>query len=141
MNQKSIHFNVILIDDDVAEKMIVERIFKSLTDLPFRLDQVTRCSQAITLMKEHAYDLVLLDNHLSKRMSAKFSVPIIKQGIGTAPIAVISNDVTPAYLQDIHALGVDYIIDKADIIDFLRSQMTYLLGCGDQPSTPTDVLS
>lgn len=126
-------FYVILIDDDVAEKVIIERIFKSLTDVPFRLDQVTRCSQAITLMKEHAYDLVLLDNRLSKRMSAKFSVPIIKQGIGTAPIAVISNDLTPAYLQDIHTLGVDYIIDKSDIVDFLRSQMPYLLGRGDQP--------
>jgi hypothetical protein len=41
-------FKGILIDDDVAQKIISERIFKSLTDLPFRLDHVTRCSQAIT---------------------------------------------------------------------------------------------
>lgn len=130
MTAKSIYFNVILIDDDVTEKIIVERIFKSLTDLPFRLDHVTRCSQAITLLKKQSYDLVLLDNRLSMRMSAKFSVPIIKESIGTAPIAVISNDIMPDYLQDTRTLGVDYIVDKSDIIGFLKSQMTYLLGRG-----------
>lgn len=127
-------FEVILIDDDASEKTIIERIFKSLTDVPFRLDHVTRCSQAITLLKTQSYDLVLLDNRLSQRMSAKFSVPIIKDAIGTAPLAVISNDVTPTYLQDPAALGVDYVVDKSNIIDFLKSQMDYLLGRSGLPS-------
>lgn len=134
-------FGVILIDDDVAEKTIIERIFKSLTDVPFRLDHVTRCSYAITLLKKQSYDLVLLDNRLSQRMSAKFSVPIIKNAIGSAPIAVISNDVTPPYLQDSAALGVDYVVDKADIIGFLKSQMDYLLGCRGLPSPESEPVS
>lgn len=127
-------FGVILIDDDVAEKTIIERIFKSLTEMPFRLDHVTRCSKAIALLEQRSYDLVLLDDRLSQRMSAKFSVPIIKDAIGAAPIAVISNDVTPDYLQDPLALGVDYVIDKSDLIDFLKSQMSYLLSGNNSPS-------
>lgn len=127
-------FGVTLIDDEVAEKVIVERVFKSLTDFHFRLDHVTRCSAAIKLLDERRYDLVLLDNRLSQRMSAQFSVPIIKDAIGSAPLAVISNDISPAYLQDPRALGVDYIVDKTDIIDFLKSQMARLLGPGDRRS-------
>lgn len=119
-------FRIILIDDDPAEKLIIERILTALVDVPFRLDHVTKCSQAITLIEKHVYKLVLLDNRLSSRMSAKFSVPIIKSVIGTAPIAVISDDVSPDYLQSAEALGVDYIIDKTDMIDFLKSQLDYL---------------
>ena len=135
MTQEPQKFSVILIDDDVSEKVIIERVFKSLTDFPFRLDHVTRCSAAIKLLDQRAYDLVLLDNRLSQRMSAKFSVPIIKQAIGASPMAVISNDISPDYLQDPKALGVDYIVDKTDIIGFLKSQMSRLLG-GGGPSAP-----
>jgi CheY-like chemotaxis protein len=120
-------FSVILIDDDPAEKILVERVFKALTDVPFRLDHVTRCSKAIALLEQRPYDLVLLDNRLSKRMSAKFSVPIIKSAIGSAPLAVISNDVSPDYLQDPVTLGIDHIVDKADLINFLKSQLDHLL--------------
>lgn len=121
-------FGIILIDDDPAEKIVVERILSALTNAPYRLDHVTRCSKAISLLKERSYDLVLLDNRLSKRMSAQFSVPIIKEAIGSAPIAVISNDLSPDYLQDPKELGVDYIVDKANMIDFLKSQLAYFFG-------------
>lgn len=120
-------FCILLIDDDPAEKLVVTRIFKALTAVAFQVDHVLKCSDAITLLQDHRYDLVLLDNRLSSRISAKFSVPIIKSAIQGAPMAVISNDVTPGYLQDANKLGVDHIIDKSDMIEFLKSQMEYLL--------------
>lgn len=132
MTSKQNTFEIILIDDDPAEKIVVERILSALTNAPFNLDHVTKCSQAIKLIEKRTYQLVLLDNRLSRRMSAKFSVPIIKSAIGTAPIAVISNDVSADYLQSVEALGVDYIIDKANMIDFLKSQLNYLLGHSNQ---------
>jgi DNA-binding NtrC family response regulator len=128
MHSDQTTFGVILIDDDPAEKLIIERILKALTDVSFRLDHVTKCSQAIKLIEKNPYKLVLLDNLLSHRMSAKFSVPIIKSASGGAPMAVISNDVSPDYLQSAKDLGVDYIVDKANMIDFIKSQMNYLLG-------------
>ncbi|MGJ8560655.1 MAG: response regulator [Litorimonas sp.] len=128
MTSKQNIFGIILIDDDPAEKIVVERILSALTNAPFVLDHVTKCSQAIKLIETHTYQLVLLDNRLSRRMSAKFSVPIIKAAIGAAPIAVISNDLSPDYLQDSKDLGVDYIVDKANMIDFLKSQLAHLLG-------------
>lgn len=121
--QQIMNFRILLIDDDPQESQIIERILRTLTDRPFKLDQVLKCSHAITRLNEESYDLVLLDNRLSTRMSARFSVPIIKETLGSAPLAVISNDTSPAYLQDPKTLGVDYIVDKSDMIDFLRTNL------------------
>lgn len=139
MKEQQPLFSVILIDDDSSEKVVIARIFKLLTDLPFRLDHVVKCSEAITLLAQRTYDLVLLDNRLSQRVSAQFSVPIIKEAIGSSPFAVISNDLSPTYLQDPLALGVDYVVDKAEIIGFLKSQMVHLLQ-SNGPIPPKDIL-
>lgn len=122
---------ILLIDDDDTEKVTVTRILRALTNTTFHLDHVERCSQALTLLKKKTYDLVLLDNRLSKRISAKFSVPIIKSAIKNAPLTIISHDISPTYLQNPTELGVDFIVDKKDMIDFLRSQINTLLGRGD----------
>lgn len=140
MDDNAPKFCVLLIDDEPAEKAIITRIFKALTSVPFQVDHVLKCSSAITLLQDHRYDLVLLDNRLSQRISAKFSVPLIKASNHSATMAVISNDVTPGYLQDAKELGVDYIVDKSDMIEFLKSQMDYLLsgkgrsGCQAEPA-------
>ncbi len=134
-------FTILLIDDDNTEKVTVTRILRALTTTTFHLDHVERCSQALALLKDKTYDLVLLDNRLSERVSAKFSVPIIKSAINAAPLTIISNDVTPNYLQSPTELGVDFIVDKTDMIDFLRSQINTLLGRGDRhpPVSPEPV--
>ena len=121
------HFCVLLIDDDPFEARTINRIFGALTDAPFNGTYVEKCSEAIALLKQRRFDLVLLDNRLSERISAKFSVPIIKASIGSAPLASISNDVSPAYLQDKATLGGDHIVDKSDMIAFLKSQLGSLL--------------
>lgn len=133
-------FSILLIDDDPAEKAIITRILKALTSAAFHIDHALKCSAAVTMVQNRTYDLVLIDNRLSERISARFTVPIIKGIIKDAPIAVISNDVSPDYLQDKHALGVDHIVDKADMIAFLKSQLDHLLG-GRGHSTPTSQIA
>lgn len=136
MNHSAADFSVLLIDDDPFEARTVNRIFEALTDARFRVDHVEKCSQAIPLLDQHRYDLVLLDNRLSSRISARFSVPIIKAAIGSAPMAIISNDTSPDYLQDPRTLGVDHIVDKSDMIAFLKSQLDSLLGRRDPSTEP-----
>lgn len=127
MSPDTTSFSLLLIDDDKAEKFIIERIVKSLTRESFCLDQVFKCSEAIALLEQRKYDLLLLDNRLSERMSAKFSVPIIKATNNTLPIAIISNDVSLDYLQSPDRLDVDYIVDKRNLIEFFREQIPKLL--------------
>lgn len=114
---------------------MISRILKALTPSEFRLDHVLKCSEALSLLDKEHYDLILLDNRLSDRVSAKFSVPLIKAANQDTPIAVISNDVTPGYLQDKAKLGVDHIIDKSDMVDFFRTQLSRLTGKRGQGET------
>lgn len=128
MTAEPVEFRVLLIDDEPVEHVTVNRILSALTDRPFLVEHVEKCSQAVALLQNQTFDLVLLDNRLSERMSAKFSVPIIKSAIGQSPLAIISNDISPDYLRDPKTIGVDFIVDKSDLIEFLKSVLDMLLG-------------
>jgi len=116
-------FNALLIDDKVEEYVIVQRILSVLTKTNGCVDHVFKCSEAVNLLTQHDYDLVLLDNRLSGQISAEFSAPFILTAFSTAKIAIISNDIDVPYLKSPDLLGVDYIIDKANLVDFLRRQV------------------
>ncbi|MGB6231498.1 MAG: hypothetical protein WBF53_15390 [Litorimonas sp.] len=123
MVAESPSFSVLLIDDDIEEKRVVERVLAALTDAPVQVDYATRCSEGVGRLNRRGYDLVLLDNRLSRAISAEFSVPFIRSAFNRAPLAVITTDTSPAYLQDPEQLGVDYVVDKADLIGFLRDRL------------------
>lgn len=128
MSPQSPKFTILLVDDDPDEKGQVTRIFKALTPEFFEIDFVTKCSEAVRRVQMQSYDLVLLDDRLSQKISAKFSVPMIKTTNPAVPIAVISNDISSDHLENTRALGVDHIVDKAHMVDFLRSQIGPLTG-------------
>jgi CheY-like chemotaxis protein len=115
-------FNVLLIDDKIEELEIIQRIFKALTHASVCIDHVHKCSEAFNLLNQNNYDLVLLDNRLSGQISAKFSVPFITSSLNTATLAIISNDINVPYLQDPNILGVNHVVDKSQMIRFLRDQ-------------------
>ena len=116
-------FNVLLIDDQAEEATTVRRILSALTTEPTCVDHVTKSSAGVGLLNAYDYDLVLLDNRLSDRISAEFSAPFIRSARSRAPIAIISGDINLHYLRRPEQLGVDYIIDKADLVNFLRDQL------------------
>ena len=126
MSEMPPKFTILLVDDDPKEKGEITRIFKALTPEFFHVDFVTKCSEAVRQVEQKRYDLVLLDDRLSQKISAKFSVPLIKNTNPSVPIAVISNDISCEHLQSTRTLGVDHIVDKAHMVDFLRSQIGVL---------------
>lgn len=130
-------FSILLIDEDISETQTIRTILKSLTDAPFSIDHVLKCSQALGLLRERRYELVLLEKQLSQRISARFSVPMIKAAIQLAPIAIMSKYDASFSHADPLEHGVDYVIDKANMADFLRSQLNYLLGIEARPHTPS----
>lgn len=120
MRPESSTFKVLLIDDEIDELIIVRRIFDALTDDLIRVDHAHKCSEAVKLLQQDRYNLVLLDNHLSGQISAEFSAPFILSSLAGSTIAIISHDIDVPYLKDPDDIGVDFIIDKAKIITFLR---------------------
>lgn len=113
-------FSVLLIDDEIEELALVTRIFKAVTDDRVHIDHAFKCSEAIHQLNQHQYDLVLLDNRLSGEISAEFSAPFIMSSLNDAIVAIISHDIAVPYLRYPESLGVDFVIDKAKIIPFLR---------------------
>lgn len=124
MTIKSPAFNVLLIDDDIDELAIIQRIFGTLTSAPVRIDHAYKCSEAVNLLHQRHYDLVLLDNRLSGQISAEFSAPFILSALDESTVAIISSDIDLPYLKDPDSLGVDFVVDKAKIIPFLRDLYT-----------------
>ncbi|GHB00173.1 hypothetical protein GCM10009069_23750 [Algimonas arctica] len=118
-------FSVLLIDDDLSEEAIVRRILKSLTKGNFELDYSAWCSEATDHLNRRHYDLVLLDNRLSNRITARLSAPTLKQTKHPSPIAIMSNDIDPLYLSSPSILGVDFIFNKINLIEFLSDRISY----------------
>lgn len=114
-------FSVLLIDDDELEHMFVTRMLKKFMKSNFHVEHVEKCSKAMTALFDKKYDLVLLDNLLHGQVSARFSVPIIRQANRETPIVIISNNIEFDYLKNPADLGVDAIVDKADLGAFLEN--------------------
>lgn len=135
MVSRSPRFKVLLIDDEIEELVLVKRIFKAITNDPVHIDHAFKCSEAFNWLNQHQYDLVLLDNRLSGEISAEFSAPFIMSSLSDAIVAIVSHDIAVPYLRHPESLGVDFVIDKAKIIPFLRD--IYAVKTGTLAQTTT----
>ena len=126
--------NILVIDDKIEEFEIISRITRAISDTPIYVDHAFKCSEAVTLMGSNPYDLILLDNRLSRTVSAEFSVPFLRSTRSKATIVIMSNDITPTYLEEPGILGVDHVIDKMKVVGFLRN---YLAEAAIDPALDT----
>lgn len=114
--------NILLIDDDLLEKEILENALNQhLAHQEFSLRHAFKSSEAIGYLLKDKFDLVLLDNMLAASISGKFSVPILQQYLKNTPLVIISNDITVDYLSHPVILGVETIVDKKNLDEFLRA--------------------
>ena len=116
-------FNILLVDDDPNEFSIIKKIVSALTGAPIGIDHVTKASEALRLLSLYNYDLVLLDNRLSDKISAQLTAPWITLTTNRADIAIISYNIDLPYLHDPKTLGVEYIIDKTKMVSFLKDRI------------------
>ena len=120
MTTKTPKFSALLIDDDPFMENTVIRSLSKFSNDNFEVIYASRIQQALPHLEVRTFDIVLLDNILSRETNALSSVTRLKRADNTPPIAVITSDTTPDYLQKTDDLGVEYIIDKIVLIAFLR---------------------
>ena len=118
--------DVLLVDDDPVMHMIVENMLSHLTDERCAVVSVMEWSKAREHANTRQFDLILLDNQLSKSITAQITVPMLRKSRFRSPIAIISSDIRLDYLSHPSVLGVDYIVDKANLTTFLKSQVRLL---------------
>jgi DNA-binding response OmpR family regulator len=112
--------NLLLIDDDPWEREFVKDMCTKVLKSDFRLHYVKDLPDALNLLDEKRFDLIMLDNILSPAINAKRSMPKIKEKSGDSPIAIISNDTSVDYLNSPAHVGADHVIEKAKLPSFLK---------------------
>ena len=111
---------ILLIDDDAYEEAVLRRFLKALSDQPFQLTYVEKCSSAMRLLRTNTYDLVLLDDRLSRSMNSMLSLPLFAGMGSVSPIVIISNDISASHLKEVGKFGVEEVVSKSDLSKFLR---------------------
>lgn len=111
---------VLLVDDDPFMRIMVDRTLAFLTDNQQNITYEASCSDALHHVNRQKYDLILLDNRLSRTITAQTTVPMFRKSRFQSPIAIISNDISVDYLSHPSILGVNYIVDKDNLVSFLR---------------------
>lgn len=113
---------ILLLDDDIYERNFVERAMAISSPVPVLVTHALRIGQALEALTTQSYHLILLDNYLTRGMTVKHTIPAINNVRGNTPLAVLTSDTTPDYLSCPHDLGVDFIVDKINLVKFLQSQ-------------------
>ena len=94
-------------------------MFEPFKSVSVEMDCVSQFSQSMALIKDKAYDLLLVDFELSQRISAKFSIPMIKSFTRHLPIAVFAHDRRSFGTLKPADLGVDYILQTSEILEII----------------------
>ncbi|MEM7728901.1 MAG: response regulator [Pseudomonadota bacterium] len=116
-------FTILLVDDDPVMRLLVDSMLQHVTDDQYEMVYVQRCSDALNHVNSRCFDLILLDNRLSRTVTAQATVPMFRRSAFQSPIAIISSDVSADYLSHPSILGVSHIVDKSQLCDFIRKQI------------------
>ncbi len=104
--------NILLIDDDLVEHRLIQRMLKDCYQEPYLLYYAETLDKAIRILKTAAIDVILLDDKLSNGRTAKQSVPELREVTKHVPFVVISSVIDAAYLRDKTILDVYDVVDK-----------------------------
>lgn len=103
---------ILLIDDDPTEFHLIQGILKECLDEKFVLRYANTIPKAKGILNMESIDVVLLDDKLNNGLTAKQTVPVLREATEDVPLVVISSVIDAAYLKDKTILNVFDIVDK-----------------------------
>ncbi|MCZ4287273.1 response regulator [Hoeflea alexandrii] len=119
---------VLLIDDDPAEHVLLQRKLQKANETSIELDYVADIGAAVDLVKAGGVDMVFLDNRLVPNNDFRETAPLLRQAGFVGPIGIISSDISGKYFEDFRDYGVDFKIGKdeidATVIAFVVAEYT-----------------
>lgn len=119
---------VLLIDDDPAEHILLQRKLQKADQISIELDYVADIGSAVDLVKAGGVDMVFLDNRLVPNNDFRETAPLLRQAGFVGPIGIISSDISGKYFEDFRDYGVDFKIGKdeidASVIAFVVTEYT-----------------
>ncbi|MBU2485338.1 MAG: response regulator [Alphaproteobacteria bacterium] len=119
---------VLLIDDDPAEHILLQRKLQKADETSIELDYVADIGSAVDIVKAGGVDMVFLDNRLVPNNDFRETAPLLRQAGFVGPIGIISSDISGKYFEDFRDYGVDFKIGKdeidASVIAFVVTEYT-----------------
>lgn len=106
---------ILLVDDDPAEFIILERKLADFEGPPVTLEHVSDIDAAVARIGGKDVDLVLLDNRLNPSVDFRETAPKLREAGFVGPIGIISSDISDAYISEFLDFGVDFRIGKDEI--------------------------
>lgn len=106
---------VLLIDDDPAEHILLQRKLQKADEMSIELDYVADIGTAVDLVKAGGVDMVFLDNRLVPNNDFRETAPLLRQAGFVGPIGIISSDISGKYFEEFRDYGVDFKIGKDEI--------------------------
>ena len=119
---------VLLIDDDPAEHILLQRKLKKADEISIELDYVADIGSAVDIVKAGGVDMVFLDNRLVPNNDFRETAPLLRQAGFVGPIGIVSSDISGKYFEEFRDYGVDFKIGKdeidASVIAFIVTEYT-----------------
>lgn len=104
--------NILLVDDDIIEFRLIERMLKDCYEGKFSLRYANTLEKAVTILKTQKTDIILLDDKLDHGRTALDSVPVLKGVNESVPLVLISSNIDADYLRNKTILNVYDVVDK-----------------------------
>lgn len=119
---------VLLVDDSKLARNYIRRVLNSLA--LYQILEAENGAQALTLLKDNTFDLVITDYNLPE-MDEKAISEFIRFGLKNSQkpiIMVTSKSTSNLYMANIHQVGVNALCNKPFEVDEVRKMLTSLLG-------------
>jgi len=126
--QSDNQIRILLVDDDPAEHILLQRKLKSAEDGCIDLDYVSDIGSAVDVVKAGGVDMIFLDNRLVPNNDFRETAPQLRGAGFIGPIGIISSDISGRYFEQFRDYGVDFKIGKDEIdgtvINFIINEYT-----------------
>jgi CheY-like chemotaxis protein len=106
---------VLLIDDDPAEHILLQRKLQKAGETSIELGYVADIGAAVDIVRAGGADMVFLDNRLVPNNDFRETAPLLRQAGFIGPIGIISSDISGKYFEEFRDYGVDFKIGKEEI--------------------------
>ena len=113
--------SALLIDDDMIEKMNLEKTLQKSMTQGFNLYHATSIEDGMKVLAENSIDIVFLDDNLGIGPESKNNTISLRSVSDKVPIIVISNFVDADHLSSGAFITAYDIVDKSDLSDRIKS--------------------
>ncbi len=107
MSKKSLQ--ILLIEDDLAEKKRLDKIFKEIQDTVFKITFCKSLNKGLKKLTTENFDVILLDLNLSDQEILE-SLQTLNESYPTLPIVVLTNSNNETFITEISQKSADYLL-------------------------------